>query len=63
MRILVAHAYHGINYDRVWMTLRDDIPALDRAVVEWVVELRRQLDRDVSIERHRQRDRGPEIGF
>lgn len=27
MRIVVDHAYHGIDYERVWRTLRDDVPA------------------------------------
>ena len=36
MRIVVDHAYHGIDYERVWRTLRDDVPELDRAVRRWV---------------------------
>lgn len=38
MRIVVAHAYHGIDYERVWRTLRDDVPELDRVVRRWVDE-------------------------
>lgn len=30
MRIVVDHAYHGIDYERVWRTLRDDVPELER---------------------------------
>jgi uncharacterized protein with HEPN domain len=26
MRIVVDHAYHAIDYERVWRTLRDDVP-------------------------------------
>jgi uncharacterized protein with HEPN domain len=26
MRIIAAHAYHRIDYDEVWITLRDDVP-------------------------------------
>ena len=35
MRIIAAHAYHRIDYDEVWVTLRDDIPQLDEAVKRW----------------------------
>jgi uncharacterized protein with HEPN domain len=27
MRIIAAHAYHRIDYEEVWVTLRDDVPA------------------------------------
>ncbi len=27
MRIVLDHAYHGIDYERVWRTLRHDVPA------------------------------------
>jgi uncharacterized protein with HEPN domain len=26
MRIIAAHAYHRIDYEEVWVTLRDDVP-------------------------------------
>jgi uncharacterized protein with HEPN domain len=32
-RIIVHHAYHRLDYGRVWNTLRDDIPRL-RAAIE-----------------------------
>jgi uncharacterized protein with HEPN domain len=32
-RIVVDHAYHRLDYGRVWNTLRDDIPRL-RAAIE-----------------------------
>jgi uncharacterized protein with HEPN domain len=32
-RIVVDHAYHRLDYARVWNTLRDDIPRL-RAAIE-----------------------------
>jgi uncharacterized protein with HEPN domain len=28
MRIIAAHAYHRIDYDELWVTLRDDVPRL-----------------------------------
>jgi len=28
IRILVDHAYHRIDYDTLWQTLRDDVPHL-----------------------------------
>ena len=37
MRIIVDHAYHGIDYERVWRTLRDDVPELSRVVQRWIV--------------------------
>jgi uncharacterized protein with HEPN domain len=33
LRIVVDHAYHRLDYGRVWNTLRDDIPRL-RAAIE-----------------------------
>lgn len=38
MRIVVDHAYHGIDYERVWRTLKDDVPELDGAVRRWAEE-------------------------
>lgn len=35
MRIIAADAYHRIDYDEVWVTLRDDVPLLDEAVRRW----------------------------
>ena len=35
MRIIAAHAYHRIDYDEVWVTLRDDVPQLDQAIKHW----------------------------
>ncbi len=32
MRIITAHAYHRIDYEQVWITLRDDVPKMDEAV-------------------------------
>jgi uncharacterized protein with HEPN domain len=32
MRIIAAHAYHPIDYEVVWATLRDDIPRLESAI-------------------------------
>lgn len=35
MRIIAAHAYHRIDYEEVWITLRDDVPRLAAAVARW----------------------------
>jgi uncharacterized protein with HEPN domain len=35
MRIIAAHAYHRIDYEVVWATLRDDIPRLESAMKRW----------------------------
>jgi uncharacterized protein with HEPN domain len=36
MRIIAAHAYHHrIDYEQVWITLRDDVPAMARAIERW----------------------------
>jgi uncharacterized protein with HEPN domain len=55
MRIVVDHAYHSIDYERVWRTLRDDVPELDRVVGRWVEH---ELDREHVPERWRGRDLG-----
>jgi uncharacterized protein with HEPN domain len=35
MRIIAAHAYHRVNYEEVWVTLRDDVPRMDTAIKRW----------------------------
>ena len=35
MRIIAAHAYHRIDYEEVWVTLRDDVPQLGEAINRW----------------------------
>ncbi len=35
MRIIAAHAYHRIDYEEVWVTLRDDVPRMDEAIRRW----------------------------
>jgi uncharacterized protein with HEPN domain len=35
MRVIAAHAYHRIDYEVVWVTLRDDIPRLENAIKRW----------------------------
>lgn len=35
MRIIAAHAYHRIDYEEVWVTLRDDVPRMDDATRRW----------------------------
>jgi uncharacterized protein with HEPN domain len=40
MRNIVIHGYHGVNLERVWMTVQQDLPVLRAAVAE----LPRQLE-------------------
>jgi uncharacterized protein with HEPN domain len=35
MRIIAAHAYHRIDYEEVWVTLREDVPRMDEAIKRW----------------------------
>jgi uncharacterized protein with HEPN domain len=35
MRIVAAHAYHRIDYEEVWVTLRDDVPRMAEAIKRW----------------------------
>jgi uncharacterized protein with HEPN domain len=35
MRIIAAHAYHRIDYEEVWVTLREDVPRMDQAIKHW----------------------------
>ncbi len=35
MGIVAAHAYHRIDYEEVWVTLRGDVPRLDQAIRHW----------------------------
>ena len=35
MRVIAAHAYHRIDYEEVWVTLRDDVPRMDQAIKRW----------------------------
>ena len=35
MRIIAAHAYHRIDYETVWVTLRDDVPRIGEAIRRW----------------------------
>ena len=59
MRIVVDHAYHGIDYERVWRTLQDDVPELGRVVARWVErELGHELGQVRQEERGRERDGG-----
>ena len=62
MRIVVDHAYHSIDYERVWHTLRDDVPELSRVVGRWMA---RELGRDLplEIEPVHRRERGPDLGL
>ena len=64
MRIVVDHAYHGIDYERVWRTLRDDVPELERVVRGWVTR-QRGLDMDLPgrWERGRSRGRDDDLGL
>ncbi len=33
--LTAAHAYHRIDYEEVWVTLRDDVPRMDQAIKHW----------------------------
>ena len=35
MRIIAEHAYHRIDYEEVWVTLRDDVPRMAEAIRRW----------------------------
>jgi len=35
MRIIAAHAYHRIDYELVWVALRDDVPRMAEAIRRW----------------------------
>ena len=35
MRIIAAHAYHRIDYETVWVTLRDDVPRIGETIRRW----------------------------
>jgi uncharacterized protein with HEPN domain len=35
MRVIAAHAYHRIDYEVVWVTLRNDVPRMDEAIRRW----------------------------
>jgi hypothetical protein len=35
MRIIAAHAHHRIDYEQVWVTLPDDVPAMAEALQRW----------------------------
>jgi uncharacterized protein len=35
MRIIAAHAYHRIDYEEVWIALRDDVPRMAEAIKRW----------------------------
>ena len=62
MRIIVDHAYHGIDYERVWRTLRDDAPELDRVVRGWIGA---HLDHEIDLPGGKKstRDRGDDLGL
>jgi uncharacterized protein with HEPN domain len=32
---ITAHAYHRIDYEEVWVKLRDDIPRVEKAIKRW----------------------------
>jgi uncharacterized protein with HEPN domain len=52
MRIIAAHAYHRIDYDEVWATLRDDVPRMNEAIKRW----RQTVEDDESQARPDRRD-------
>jgi len=62
MRIVVDHAYHGIDYERVWRTLQDDVPELRRVVGRWVAHGLGHRLGEVGEQEHG-RQRGPDLGL
>ena len=63
MRIIVDHAYHGIDYERVWRTLRDDVPELSRVVQRWIAVQRGSEIEPPEREPERSRGRGDDLGL
>jgi len=63
MRIVVDHADHAIGYERVWRTLRDDVPELDRIVRQWVLENRGNEIELPTRARGGQRGTGDDLGL
>ncbi len=59
IRIVVDHAAHRIDHERVWRTLSHDVPQLGRAVGRWV---ERHHARDVVPALARERDGGRSHG-
>ena len=63
MRIIVAHAYHGIDYEPVWRTLRDDVPELSRVVQRWIAVQRGSEIEPPEREPEKSRGRGDDLGL
>lgn len=62
MQIVVDHAYRSTDYERVWRTLRDDVPEPDRVVRGWIgAHLEREIDPPGG--KKRTRDRGAGLGL
>ena len=36
MRDRIAHFYFGIDYELVWLTVKEDIPSLERKIKQWI---------------------------
>jgi len=39
MRDKLIHDYFGVDIEKVWLTAKDDLPALDKAVTAILAEL------------------------
>lgn|GEM_PF-991057 len=60
MRIVVDHAYHSIDYDRVWQTLREDVPVLKSTIDRWI-----EREKHLGLDRFWDKGRspGPDVGL
>jgi uncharacterized protein with HEPN domain len=63
MRIVVDHAYHGVDYEQVWRTLRDDVPELNRVVQRWISAQRSSEIELPARGRAKSPDRGDDLGI
>ena len=44
-RIIVDHAYHRVDYDVIWSTLEQDVPALAASLASWAAERNLEIER------------------
>jgi len=45
MRDILVHAYFGVVLERVWIAVRDDLPALKEKIIRMV----KDLDKNVTL--------------
>jgi len=46
MRNRMIHNYFDVNGDVLWATIKDDLPTLKQQVREWLIDLKRDPDRE-----------------